>query len=155
MVTFSHDSATEDMKSKYGGQNPRLLLNLQDFPVTLHSVHSDLIFFFWGAQSCRMLLAFVRMRMPYDACCPDFVCSVKKCKQPNMFHLVLLSFPELRPWTSKYCRKQTRWIHGQSAPQLFATWLSLALLKWRRTQKSLYGVAFPEFPELQGQKPIV
>lgn len=112
-------------------------------------------FFFWGAQSCRMLLAFVRMRMPYDACCADFVCSVKKCKQPNMFHLVLLSFPELRPWTSKYCRKQTRWIHGQSAPQLFATWLSLALLKWRRTQKSLYGVAFPEFPELQGQKPIV
>ena len=46
-------------------------------------------FFCWGAQSCRMLLAFVRMRMPYDACCPDFVCSRNANSQTCFHHFVL------------------------------------------------------------------
>lgn len=118
---------------------PGLLLNLQDFPVTLHSVHSDLIIFFveahkaaecyWHLYECECLtmpaaqILFVLLRNA----------NTQKC-----FTILCLSFPELRPWTSKYCRKQTRWIHGQSAPQLFATWLSLALFKWRRTQITLW-----------------
>ena len=85
----THDRTTLNIFQ--GWKNRRLLqLKLQDFQdLAFSALRFDYIS--WGAQSCRMLLAFVRMRMPYDACCPDFVCSaVEKCKQPNMFdHFVL------------------------------------------------------------------